>query len=152
MRPRLLTGIGVAVIALATAAAAGPTTSLKGPGIVRITSVQKKFSRIDIGKRGYSPGDMEITRVRLFNRRVRKRPLGNGQMVCTATGEKFWNCSGTYNLPDGSIVVSGARVFSDFYVLPVVGGSRLYNNVKGTLVVTRVRRTEKLMLFRLVIS
>ena len=152
MRPRLLTGVGVVAVALATAGSAGPTTALTGPGIVRITSVPKKHARIDVGPRGYSPGDMDITRVRLFNKRVRKSPLGNGQLVCTATGEKFWNCNGTYILPAGKIMVSGALIFTDFYDLAVTGGTGTYKNVRGTLVVTKLRRSDKLMVFRLVIA
>jgi len=152
MRAWLLTGIGTVVVALAVAGAAGTATSLSGPGIIRITSVPKRFARVDIGRRGYSPGDMQITRVRLFNRRVRQRPLGNGQLVCTATGEKFWNCNGTYVLPAGKIMVSGAMIYSDFFDMAVTGGTGTYNNVRGTLVVTRLRRAEKLMVFRLVIA
>ena len=152
MRCRLLTGIGVAVVALVMAAVAGPTTSLTGPGIVRITSVDKRFSRIDVGRRGYSPGDMEITRVRLFNRRVRKRPLGSGHFVCVATGDRFHHCNGTYILPAGKIVVSGALVYRDFYRIAVTGGTGKYHNVRGMLVVTRLRRAENLLIFRLVIA
>jgi len=152
MRPRLLTGIAIAVVALAAGEAAVPAPALTGPGIIRITSVQKRFARVDVGRRGYSPGDMQITRVRLFNRKLRKRPLGNGQLVCTATGEKFWNCTGTYVLPAGKITVSGAMIYSDFFDMAVTGGTGRYNNVRGTLVVTRLRRAEKLMVFRLVIA
>jgi len=152
MSRKLITGAAVVAIALATATTAGPSTALRGPGIIRITSVQKKFTRIDLGRRGYSPGDMEITRVSLFNRRVRRRPLGNGQLVCIATGEKVWNCNGTYVLPAGKITVSGALTFRDFYNVAVTGGTQTYNNVRGTLIVTRLRRSEKLMVFRLVIA
>jgi hypothetical protein len=148
----LLTAIGVAVVSLATAGAAGPTTSLTGPGIIRITSSVKKFARIDVGQRGYSAGDMEMTRVRLYNKRIRPRPIGNGQLACTATGEKFWNCNGTYVLPAGKITVSGMLIYRDFYDMAVTGGTERYRNVRGTLVVTRLRPTEKLMVFRLVIS
>jgi hypothetical protein len=134
-----------------TAASTTSTTSLTGPGIVRITSVTSRFTVVDLGRRGASPGDMEITRVRLFNKRVRKRPLGNGQLVCTRTGSNFRNCNGTYVLPAGKLVVSGAVIFRDLYDLAVVGGTDKYNNVRGVLVVTRLRRTENLMVFRLVI-
>ena len=152
MRPRRLTVIGAVVLALAAAPAAGPTTSLTRPGIVRITSVQRNFSRLDFGRRGYSPGDMEITRASLFNRRVRKRPLGSGHLVCVATGGGFRHCDGTYILPAGKIVVSGALVYRDFYRIAVTGGTGIYNNVRGMLVVTRLSRSENLLIFRLVIA
>ncbi|MFL6028619.1 MAG: hypothetical protein ACJ74D_01130 [Gaiellaceae bacterium] len=151
MSRRLITVIGVVVAALATAGTGGPAPTLKGPGIVRITSVPRTFARVDIGRPGYSAGDMKISRVGLFNRRVRKRPLGNGQLVCIATGQKFWNCNGTYILPAGKLMVSGVLVYSDIYDMAVVGGSGTYNNVHGTLVVTRIRRNEKLMVFRLTV-
>jgi len=148
----VITVVGVTVIALAVAGVGGTEPTLKGPGIIRITSVTKRFARVDVGRRGYSAGDMQITRVSLFNRRLRKRPLGNGQLVCTATGQKFWNCTGTYILPAGKITVSGVLIYSDFYDMAVTGGTGRYNNVRGTQVVTRLRRSEKLMLFRLVIG
>jgi hypothetical protein len=151
MSRRLMTVIAVGVVGLATVGAAEPGPSLTGPGIVRITSVPRTVSRIDLGRRGYSAGDMQITRVGLYNRRIRKRPLGNGQLVCIATGQKFWNCNGTYILPAGKIMVSGVLIYTDFYDMAVVGGSGTYNNVHGTLVVTKIRRNEKLMLFRLTV-
>jgi len=149
MSRRLMTVIAVALVGLAAVGTAGTRSSLTGPGIVRITSVPRTYARVDLGRRGYSAGDMQITRVSLFNRRIRKKPLGNGQLVCTATGQKFWNCNGTYILPAGKIMVSGVLIYSDFYDMAVVGGSGRYNNVHGTLVVTKIRRNEKLMIFRL---
>lgn len=148
----VMTAIGVALLSLATVGTGGTATTLSGPGIIRITGQVKKFTRVDLGRRGYSPGDMEITRLRLFNRRLRKRPLGNGQMVCTATGEKFWNCAGTYILPAGKITVAGALVYPAIYDMAVTGGSDTYRNVRGTLFATKIGRNEKLLVFRLVIS
>ncbi len=153
MRGGLWIAVGLVVIVSAVVVqTAGPTTTLTGPGIVRITSVQSRFTVIDLGRRGASPGDMEITRVRLFNRRIRKRPIGNGQLVCTRTGSNFRNCNGTYVLPAGKLVVSGALTFRDFYVLAVTGGTGKYNNVRGVLIVTKLHPAENLMVFRLVIA
>jgi hypothetical protein len=153
MRRGLWIAVGLLVIASAVMVqAAWPTAELTGPGIVRITSVQSRYTVVDLGRRGASPGDMEITRVRLFNKRVRKRPIGNGQLVCIRTGSNFRQCSGTYVLPAGKLVVSGAMTFRDLFDLAVIGGTGRYNNVRGMLIATKLRRSQTLMVFRLVIT
>ena len=152
MHRKLWIGVGSTLAAAVLVQTASPTALLTGPGIVRITAVQSRRTVIDVGRPGASPGDMEITRVRLYNRRIRKRPIGNGQLVCTRTGSNFRNCNGTYALPAGKLVVSGSVVFGEFYDLAVIGGTGKYNNVRGVLVVTRLRSRERLMVFRLVIA
>ena len=140
-----------AVGGLVLAQAAEPTTALSGPGVIRITATENLFTRIDTGARGPSPGDMEITRYRLFNKRIRRKPIGHAQLVCTLTGQNFRQCSGTYILPAGKITVSGAFIFRGLYDLAVTGGTARYNNVKGMLTVTRTARAADLLVFRLVV-
>src|ERR687889_23784 len=124
--------------ALVAAERGSSNETLTGPGIIRITSTQSRFTRVDFGRRGASPGDLEISRVRLFNRRVRQRAIGHGQLVCVLTGQNFRNCNGTYILPAGKLVVSGALIYRGLYDLAVTGGTGKYNNVRGTLTVTRI--------------
>ena len=147
--------IGVLVAAtiggLAICQTAGTVASLTGPGQIRITATENLFTRVDTGRPGATPGDMEITRYRLFNKRIRKRAIGSAQLVCTLTGQNFRNCSGTYILPAGKITVSGGFIFRGLYDLAVTGGTARYNNVRGTLTVTRTARNRDLLVFRLVI-
>jgi hypothetical protein len=144
--------IAAATCGLAVCQAAGTVELLGGPGQIRITSTPNLFTRIDTGRRGQSPGDMEITRYKLYNKRIRKRPIGNAQLVCTLTGQNFRNCNGTYILPAGKITVSGALIYRGLYDLAVTGGTARYFNVRGTLTVTRTTKTTNLLVFRLVIA
>jgi hypothetical protein len=131
------------------------STTLKGPGVIRITSRETNFTRVDTGAVGRSPGDMEISRLQLYNTRIRQRPIGHGQLVCIYTGDNLRNCDGTFVLPAGKLVMSGGLVYRSLYDLAVIGGTGLYSNVRGTLVVTRVRQKAPpgdVLVFRLVVS
>jgi hypothetical protein len=149
-------------LALATVAVGGalviphassPSPTLKGPGIVRITSREKRFTRVDVGALGATPGDMEISRLLLYNTRIRAKPIGNGQIVCVRTGDNFRNCNATYVLPAGKLVVSGVLIYRGLYDLAVIGGTGFYSNVRGTLTVTRIRQSPPgdVLVFRLVV-
>ena len=147
-----LVALGAALLFPASSA---PSTTLKGPGIIRITGRQIGFTEVDTGVAGRSPGDMEISRVQLYNTRIRQRPIGHGQLVCIYTGDNLRNCDGTFVLPAGKLVVSGGLVYRSLYDLAVIGGTGLYSNVRGTLIVTRVRQKAPpgdVLVFRLVVS
>ncbi len=153
MRRRFaLAAVGTAA-ALVAAYASYPADALKGPGIIRITSKEKRYTRVDNGARGTSPGDMEISRALLYNKALRKKPLGHSQLVCVLAGDAFRNCTGTFVLPAGKIVVSGGLIYRGLYDLAVTGGTGLYNNVRGTLTVTRLTSNPNrdLLVFRLVV-
>lgn len=137
---------------LAICQAAGTVASLTGPGLIRITQTENLFTRVDLGRRGATPGDMEISRYKLYNKRIRTRPIGHAQLVCVLTGQNFRNCTGTYILPAGKITVSGALIFRGLYDLAVTGGTARYNNVRGSVTVTRTSRTTDLLVFRLVVA
>jgi hypothetical protein len=130
------------------------STALKGPGIIRITARQIGFTEVDTGVAGRSPGDMEISRVQLYNTRVRQRPIGHAQLVCIYTGANSRDCNGTFVLPAGKLVVSGGLIYRSLYDLAVTGGTGLYSNVRGTLIVTRLRQKppRDVLIFRLVVS
>jgi hypothetical protein len=53
--------------------------------------------------------------------------------MCTVTGTGSANCSGTYFLPKGKLMVAGVLASRLFYELAVIGGTRLYENARGTL-------------------
>ena len=155
MNRTLATALAALSAALLFAASSAPSTALKGPGIIRITSRQTGFTRVDTGVPGRSPGDMEISQVQLYNTRIRQKPIGHGQLVCIYTGDSSRNCNGTFVLPGGKLVVSGSLIYRSLYDLAVTGGTGLYSNVRGTLIVTRIRQKPPpgdVLIFRLVVS
>ena len=126
-----------------------------GAARIRITDRQTSFVRVDVGKPGRSPGDMEISTQLLFNRRITPKPIGHAQFLCTYMTGIFRSCRGTIFLPRGKLVVGGSLRYRQFFELAVLGGTGLYDNARGTLTVTRVTRNSRaprreLLLFRLV--
>lgn len=122
-----------------------------GPATIRIYDRQLQLTRVDIGARGTSPGDVEVVRVRLLERSG--GTIGRGELVCTfADSVRSRVCRGTYILPRGKLVVGGSILFRRFYELAVLGGTGLYDNARGTLTVTRTARApvRDLVVFRLV--
>ena len=155
MKRSLVPALAALCAALLFPGSSGSSTTLKGPGIIRITSRETNLTRVDTGTVGRSPGDMEISRLQLYNTRIRQRPIGHGQLVCIYTGDNLRNCDGTFVLPAGKLVVSGGLVYRSLYDLAVIGGTGLYSNVRGTLIVTRVRQKAPpgdVLVFRLVVS
>ena len=139
----------IVLLQMHTAAA---STELKGPGTIRITDRQTAFHAVDVGPSGRSPGDLEITRWSLYNTRITPRAIGHAELVCTYTGGTSRSCNGTYALPRGKLVVSGQILYRSLFQLAVVGGTGLYDNVRGTLTVTSLgaKRRANIVLFRLV--
>ena len=154
MNRNLATALAALCAALLLPASSAPSTALKGPGIIRITGRQIAFTRVDNGSAGRSPGDMEISRLQLYNLRIRERPIGHAQTVCIYTGDNSRNCTGTFVLPAGKLVVSGGLIYRSLYDLAVTGGTGFYSNARGTLIVTRVRQSppRDVLVFRLTAS
>jgi hypothetical protein len=124
-----------------------------GPATIRITDVQDTVVRVDVGVKGKSPGDMEIIRQRLYNARVTTRSIGRSEVVCTFMDSRRARvCRGTYFLPKGRIVVGGSLLYRQFYELAVLGGTGLFDNARGSVVVTRtgVHPVRDRIVFRLV--
>jgi hypothetical protein len=143
-----LGGLGIFVTAFAPASQA-----LEKPGTIRITNREVAHRIIDLGARGRSLGDIEVSRTLLYNKGLTPKAIGHGEIVCTFTGTRSRVCNGTYFLPRGKIVVSGALVFRQFYELAVLGGTGIYNNVQGTLTVTAMQPSPRrdLLTFRLIV-
>ena len=143
---------GALLGALATGPLQGWSQAGTGPATIRITDLELAASRLDVGRRGTSPGDMEIVRTRLRERGTLKT-IGRAELECTfVDGVRSRVCRGTYILPKGKIVVGGSILYRQFYDLAVLGGTGLYDNARGTLTVTRTHRrpVRDLVVFRLV--
>lgn len=138
---------GIAVYASMSSIAA------TGPDFIRITGRQFGYTRVDVGPRGVSPGDQEISFDRVFNRKITPTSIGSARFICTFTTGLTRVCIATVNLPKGELVASGTMRFRQFYNLAITGGTGLYNNARGTLTVIRTthrpRPIRELLYFRL---
>jgi hypothetical protein len=151
--------MSVKLMGIAAAVAASGAVFLPGalalgrPGTIRITDAEKLHTHVDSGAPGRGPGDVDIYRSILYNRRIQTKPLGRADMVCTTISGATQSCHATYFLPRGQLVVSGVISSRLIYILAVVGGTEYYNNARGTLTVTSLRRSpvRELLLFRLVV-
>ena len=122
-----------------------------GPGTIRITNREISRVRIDAGTPGRGPGDMEIIRHNLFNKRIKATPIGHSDYVCIFITAGTRNCNATFFLPKGRLVAGGSIRYPEFYELAVLGGTRLYDNARGTLTVIRTTNKPRrdILLFRL---
>jgi hypothetical protein len=140
---------------LAAAVTASGSVALTGPGTIRITDQLVKHTHVDGGSRGHGAGDIEYYRQLLFNKRVTPKSIGHSDITCANTGTGSLNCSGTYFLPKGKIMVGGVIGSRLFYELAVFGGTGLYDNARGTLTATRLGGNgtpqREFLLFRLVV-
>ena len=127
--------------------------ALERPGTVTISDSEARHTHVDLGKKGTSPGDLDVYSLLLFNKRITPKSIGHGEMVCTRTGTKRQSCTASYVLPRGEIAAQGVIDSRLIYELAVVGGTGLYTNVQGTLTVTSVDRkpSRELLVFRLVV-
>jgi hypothetical protein len=143
---------GFASLLLVAVGAAQAAEAAVGPSKIRITNQEKRFFYVDVGQRGRSPGDQEISSYALFNKRIRAKPIGHSEMVCTYTFGPSRSCRVTYFMPQGRLVAGGDMRFRQLYQLAVLGGTGLYNNARGTLTVTRIKRRprQERVVFRLV--
>jgi len=153
MRKPLLLIVALFGFALLTGSVTRGSSDLNGPGTIRITSREIQISLDNRGAQGRDAGDVVLVRQLLFNKGIRRQPIGHADLVCTFTGSRSRQCSGTYFLPRGKIVVAGSLRFRAFFKLAVVGGTDLYDNVHGSLTVTMLGRgpRRELLLFRLVV-
>jgi hypothetical protein len=145
----LLTGALLGFALLMGSVTQGSPT-LSGPGTIRITSVDVQVSLDNRGPASRGTGDVLLIRQLLFNKGIREQPIGHTDLVCTYTSSRARQCSGTYFLPKGKIVVAGSLRYREFYKLAVVGGTDLYDNVRGSLTATTYTRNPRreILLFR----
>jgi hypothetical protein len=139
-----------------TAAALGygwsaSSSAVTGPGTIRLTSREISRTRIDVGRPGRGVGDTEIVKHNLFNLRLRSKPLGHSEYVCTFTTSLARACTVTIFMPRGRLIAGGSIRYNDVYELAILGGTRLYDDARGTLTVIRTTRRPRrhIMLFRL---
>jgi hypothetical protein len=133
----------VRLVALAFAlfafAGVGDTPSLPGPGVVRLTAETLKYGERIGGVNGHAR-QMQVAL--LFNKNVVPGAFGNAITLChfLGRGGLFGDgsryCEATYSLPHGRIQALGVVRDRGLYVLAVVGGTGLYSNVGGEVIVS----------------
>jgi hypothetical protein len=149
--PALPAAAAAAAVLALLASAAPAGRAIDQPSSIRITDRERSYRRIDEGPRGRGPGDVEIAWLTLYNRRITQKAIGHGELLCTYLTKRSRNCTSTYFLPKGKLVVEGVIGSRLLYELPVVGGTGLYANARGSLVVT-IRATSprrEILTFRL---
>jgi hypothetical protein len=147
VRARILAPTSAVVAVMVVAAANGATP----PAQIRITDAQTSYLYVP-SSNGGRPGSVEIVKQQLYNPTLSRSSIGHASLICTFLDARARNCTGTYVLPKGSLVVAGAISSRLLYEIAVVGGTGLYDNARGSLTVTstdlRPRRRE-VLLFRL---
>jgi hypothetical protein len=153
---RLLYAVAIAVgfsalMVLSGWSLSSSASASTGPATVRITNREISRVRVDAGRPGRGPGDMAIIRQNLFNKRIKSRPIGHADYVCTFVTKATRYCTATFFLPKGRLVAGGSIRFPEFYELAVLGGTRLFDNARGTLTVIRTTRRPRrdILVFRL---
>jgi hypothetical protein len=139
--------------ALVTGSVTQGSPELSGPGTIRISSRDIDVALINRGSSSRGSGDVLVIRQLLFNKGITKKAIGHSDLVCTYTGRRSRQCSGTYFLPRGKIVVSGSLRYREFFKLAVVGGTDIYDNVRGSMTGTMLARgpRRELLVFRLIV-
>ncbi len=149
-----VTGLGAVAVSSVPA-----SSELAGPGTIRVTSREVAREVVDLGRPGRSAGDLLIRNALLYNRGITSHAIGHEEIVCTylgagsAFGDGSRNCVASVFLPRGKIVAEGAVHNLFIYELPVLGGTGIYDNVRGTLTVTFLGSgpRRELLLFRLTV-
>jgi hypothetical protein len=149
---RWLGALAVPVVALTTIMVLPGAQALTGPGVVTISAVGARHTYLDEGEPGKGVGDVDVYVSLLYNKRITPKSIGRATMVCTQASASSQSCAATYVLPRGEIVVQGVIGSRLIYALAVVGGTGIYDNVRGSLTVTSLHRApvvRELLVFRL---
>jgi hypothetical protein len=127
------------------------SSAATGPATIRITNREISRERVDMGRPGRGAGDTEVVRQNLFNKRIKSTPIGHADYVCTFVTAGTRSCTATFFLPKGRVVAGGSVRFPALYELAILGGTRLFDNARGTLTVIRTTRNPRrdILLFRL---
>lgn len=142
---------GAAALVLGWAAAASAAPLLATPGTVRVTDALVTQTHVAAAQSRNGAGSMEFFRGLLYNKRVTPAAIGHSDIMCVHTGTGSMNCSGTYFLPKGKIMVGGVIGSRLFFQIAVIGGTGLYENARGTLTSTFLggHPQKEFLLFRL---
>ena len=138
MKRLILTGGACA--ALAAALLAGGATAQTAPATLELVQLERDVRSGFVDnppRRRESAGDVFTVRGRL--RDAAGTPVGSADAVFTQTGRRSARGGGTFTLADGSIEVSGRLGGSGTDTLAVTGGTGVYADATGAVVITEGR-------------
>ena len=147
----LAVAAATAVVLLTVAAPASGRMTLDTPGTIKITDRLVKHIHVHGPSKKTNAGNLDFFRQQLYNKGITPQSIGHSDITCVNTGTGSSNCTGTYFLPEGKIMVGGVIASRLFYELAVYGGTGLYDNVNGTLTVTYLggQPAKEFLIFRL---
>jgi allene oxide cyclase len=154
MRLRLLAVLvaGIAAGAVIQAVAFGGTAAkIRKPVTVHVIEHARTDTVVDTGERGDSTGDLLTFHNPVFDSaNAAQAGHDQGQCIRIAVGAS-WECTWTTFLPGGHITVEGPFFDTRDSVLAVTGGTGIYRNARGAMVLrSRAGGTQFDFVFRLI--
>jgi hypothetical protein len=142
--------VGALALAAAVLAFGQRGEAATGPATVRITDLEISYHLVR-PRGGGAIGSTEVIRQRLYNPSIGRTAIGRAALACLYLDRRERLCTGTYVLPRGSLVVTGAIGSRLLYEIPIVGGTGIYDDARGSLTVTstHLRPRRELLVFRL---
>lgn len=125
---------------------------LRGPAVIDITQEQVRHT----GQR-LAVDDDEFWLYQTYNRRITGAAIGYSVLRCEfygrggPLGTGVSDCSAVYAFARGKIVARGILKSRSYYALAIVGGTGIYSNVRGQVLVKTIgsRPHEERLLFGL---
>ena len=137
MQKRLVSVVGgVCLLALVggTVVANAGGADITAPETITVFGTTTKDRYVDVGKHGFSPGDVIVFTERL-NDAADESVVGKSRIQCTVNVGPWAICIGTFDFTGrGEIVGEGLVPFGDDAVpfdVPVTGGTGDFTNVRG---------------------
>jgi opacity protein-like surface antigen len=133
MRSLVLAVLAAAVLASAVLAAAGTASSAQRSSVIHLKLPGTKSTYVDLGRKGYSPGDYFLATGRLLDAATGKL-AGHLGGVWTLLSRAADNAAFDLGLARGTIIVDGRIVHAAKQsVLTVTGGTGAYQGARGTV-------------------
>ena len=154
MRLRLIAALAVGMVAgvvIQGAAFGGTAAKLRHPTTVHVIEHALTDTVVDTGQTGDSSGDLLTFHNPVFNSAdTAQVGRDQGQCVRIVKGAS-WECTWTTFLPGGHITVEGPFFDTRNSVIAVTGGTGVYRNARGAMVLrSRAGGTKFDFVFRLV--
>ena len=154
MRLRFIAVLAAGIVAgaaIQAVAFGGTAAKLRKPATVHVIEHAATDTVIDTGKAGDSSGDLLTFHNAVFDA-ADSAPAGRDQGQCIRiVAGSSWECTWTTFLPGGHITVEGPFFDTRNSVLAITGGTGIYRNARGAMVLrSRAGGTKFDFVFRLI--
>jgi hypothetical protein len=154
MRLRLIAVLAAGIVAgavIQAVAFGGTASKLQKPTTVHVVEHAATDTVTDTGKTGDSAGDLLTFHNVVFDA-ADSAPVGRDQGQCIRIAvARSWECTWTTFLPGGHITVEGPFFDTRDSVLAITGGTGIYRNARGAMVLrSRAGGTKFDFVFRLI--